>query len=151
MTQHYSASTGGFYDSEIHAAWPADAVEISAQRRAELLEAQSAGKLIAVDADGQPTATDPPPPTDEHMRGLLSSAVQRLLDAAARARGYDSMAAAVSYADEPAVPRYQADGQALRAWRSVMWEHALVGIAVTPVPTADALLATLPPAPVLPS
>ncbi len=35
--------------------------------------------------------------------------------------GYNSMDEAVSYAEEPAVPRYQAEGRALRAWRSRLW------------------------------
>lgn len=59
---HYSASTKGFYNSEVHAAdsIPADAVEITDARHAELLAAQSLGKVIGADADGKPVASPPP-------------------------------------------------------------------------------------------
>lgn len=39
----------------------------------------------------------------------------------AQAFGYDSIDEAVTYADEPAVARYQIEGRALRAWRSMAW------------------------------
>lgn len=55
--------------------------------------------------------------------------VQKRIDDAARDLGYGDpnnpgvspILHAVSYADEPAVPRYQRDGQRLRAWRSLTW------------------------------
>ncbi|MCG9032691.1 hypothetical protein [Laribacter hongkongensis] len=47
---------------------PADAVEITAEQHAELLAAQSAGKIITADADGNPIATDPPPPSLDDLR-----------------------------------------------------------------------------------
>ena len=51
----YSATTGGFYTREIHGDnIPADAVEITAEQRAALLEGQSQGKLIQADANGKP-------------------------------------------------------------------------------------------------
>lgn len=53
--------------------------------------------------------------------GDFQAAVQQHLDAAARARGYDDIRSAVTYAEEPAVPAFQAEGQALRAWRSRVW------------------------------
>lgn len=51
-------------------------------------------------------------------------AIQAKLDSAAQAKGYDSIATAVSYAEEPAVPRFQEEGQALRQWRSLVWQYA---------------------------
>lgn len=62
MGLHFSASTRGFYDDAIHATLPADAKPITEQVRANLLAAQSAGKVIEADADGFPIAVDPPPP-----------------------------------------------------------------------------------------
>lgn len=58
----FSAQANGFYDTDIHTMWPPDAMAITAERHAELMEAQSAGKLIAADAEGAPVAVDPPPP-----------------------------------------------------------------------------------------
>ena len=61
--QFYSASTGGFYTSEIHGDnIPADAVEITEQQWKDLLDGQSNGKVIMPDANGYPTLQDPPPP-----------------------------------------------------------------------------------------
>lgn len=58
-----SKSTGGFYDAAIHGDnMPADVVEITAERHAELLVGQSAGKEIQWGDDGFPLLQDPPPP-----------------------------------------------------------------------------------------
>ena len=55
----------------------------------------------------------------EAIKGAL--AVQILLDTTARDKGYDHILAAISYAEEPAVPAYQEDGRKFRAWRSLAW------------------------------
>lgn len=147
----YSASTGGFYSDAIHSAEqiPADAVEIGEDQHAALLAAQSQGRLIIAAADGTPKAIDRPPPSPAQTQARLEGAVQSHLDAQARLLGYDSMQSAVSYADEPVVPRYQAQGQALRAWRSQVWAGAYavlqaVQAGTAPVPTGEQLIATLP-------
>lgn len=46
---------------------PADAVEITAERHAALLAAQSEGKIIASDADGAPNSIDRPGLTTEQL------------------------------------------------------------------------------------
>lgn len=59
----YSKSTGGFYDPAIHGNnIPAGAVEISSADHAELMVAQSSGKVIATNPKGYPIAIDPPKP-----------------------------------------------------------------------------------------
>lgn len=56
----YAKSTGGFYAVEIHGDnIPADAVEITAEEHAALLEDQSRGKVITADANGLPVAVAP--------------------------------------------------------------------------------------------
>jgi len=58
----YSKTTGGFYDPEIHGeSVPSDCVEISKDAHAELLAAQSAGKVIVPDKKGKPKAIEPEP------------------------------------------------------------------------------------------
>lgn len=61
----FSKSTGGFYDSELHAPEqiPADAVEISREAHAALMAAQYSGKAITGDEEGNPVAIDPPGPS----------------------------------------------------------------------------------------
>lgn len=75
--------------------------------------------------------------------------LQAHLDAAARAAGYDDIRSAISYAEEPAVPKFQAEGQAFRAWRSLFWAAAndiknAVLAGHRPAPTLPDLLAELP-------
>jgi hypothetical protein len=68
----YSKSTGGFYDTAIHGDnIPADAVEITDEQHAALLEGQSSGKCITADAKGFPVLTDPPAPTDDELAAAV--------------------------------------------------------------------------------
>ena len=67
----------------------------------------------------QPTA--PAPSTFEERLASLRAHVQEYMDAMARSLGYDDIKTAVTYADEPAVPKFQNEGRALRAWRSSVW------------------------------
>ena len=149
----YAPSTGAFYVPEIHGtSIPADAVDITPQQHEALLTAQAAGKRIVPDANGYPVAQDPPPPpppTAEQIRAALTDAVYAHMNAAAQARGYDDIKAAVTYAEEPAVPLFQAEGRALRAWRSLVWAHCYQVLAdaqagTRAIPTAAQLIAELP-------
>ena len=117
----YSKTTGGFYDRSINSDIPSDAVEITVEQHAALINGQSSGKCIVADADGFPVLADPAPPTDEEIVAGIAIAVQEHMNAAAQAAGYDDIKSAVTYADEPAVPKFQAEGQAFRAWRSLVW------------------------------
>lgn len=61
---YYSKTTGGFYDKTIHGkSIPQDAVEITPQLHAHLLDGQASGKRIVADATGRPTLQAPPSPT----------------------------------------------------------------------------------------
>ena len=146
----YAPSTGAFYVPEIHGtSIPADAVDITPQQHEALLTAQAAGKRIVPDANGYPVAQNPPPPTADQIAAARVAAVQAHMDAAAAARGYDDIKTAVTYADEPAVPRFQAEGQAFRAWRSLVWAHCHqvlddVQSGRRAIPSAADLVAELP-------
>lgn len=149
MSIHYSAAMRGFFDPEIHVSMPEDAVPITKKEHADLLAAQSAGQLIEPDAAGRPVAVPPPPPSDAEIQAQLTAVVQRHLDAKAKALGYDNIFTAVTYAEEPSVPKFQADGLALRAWRSAVWAagYALladVQAGQAQVPSAEALVDSLP-------
>lgn len=145
MPKFYSPSTGGFYASELHRkAMPADAGKITDQQHADLLEAQARGHVIEADESGAPVARPRAAPTSEQAAAALSLAVQAHVDGTARALGYDNALAAISYADEPSVPQYQAEGVALRAWRSLVWAAAEKLIAGGKVDSADALVKELP-------
>lgn len=118
----YSASTGGFYLPEVHGDnMPEDAVAITSEQHQALLEGQSQGKIIAANDNGEPVLQDRPAPTQAQVINALTAAIQAHMDTAAQQAGYDNLQSAVTYAEEPAVSKFQAEGQAFRAWRSLVW------------------------------
>jgi len=71
----YSKSTNGFYTRDIHGDnIPEDAVEITAEQHAALLEGQSQGKIISADENGYPILIDPPPLTAEQIQEAVTAA-----------------------------------------------------------------------------
>lgn len=145
----YSKTTGGFYTRETHGDnIPADAVEITIEEHQALLEGQSQGKRIVADATGRPILQDPPPPSPEQIMSRLEARVQLWLDEQARALGYDDIRSAVTYADEPAVPKFQQEGQAMRRLRSLAWARcyeilSAVQAGQRSIPTEEELIAEL--------
>lgn len=96
----------------------------------------------------------PPEPSSpmsaEELWKVRTASVQRFIDQKAQALGYDNIYTAVSYADEPVVPKFQREGQALRAWRSLVWstingEMNSVITDTDSIPSDDQLIARLPP------
>lgn len=144
----FSPSVAGFFETEIHAAIPTDAVPVSEADYRSLLAGQATGLAIQAGADGYPILLEPPVTADQVLAGI-KSVVQSHLDAAAAAAGYDDIRTAVTYADEPSVPKFQAEGQALRAWRSLVWDRCYQLLdevqngTRTPM-TADQVIAELP-------
>lgn len=77
----YSAQTNGFYDPAVHGDnIPADAVEITCEQHAALLEGQSQGKVITCDGSGHPCLTDPPPPSTESLLDACKAEAKKLLE-----------------------------------------------------------------------
>jgi hypothetical protein len=67
---YFSPSTGGFYDSRIHAELPADKVEVTAAERDEALNALAPDQRIAAGPDGKPVAAAAPVDDDAALRRL---------------------------------------------------------------------------------
>ncbi|MBB1614219.1 phage tail protein [Pseudomonas sp. UMC65] len=65
-----SKSTRSFYDPTVHISMPKDVVEIAAERHAELMTGQAAGKVIDWGKDGFPVLIDPPPPSAEDLAAV---------------------------------------------------------------------------------
>ncbi len=85
MTVYYAKSTGWFYEDSIHGTKiPSDAVVITDATRQALLAAESAGQVISADANGNPIAIAPPPPTAEQTAALAKFQAQAALDASDR-------------------------------------------------------------------
>lgn len=150
MDYFYSRSTRGFYTAA-HPLIPSDTVTVNEAQHAALMLGQTQGRQIVPDANGFPVLSDPQLTVQQRI-SAVEAAVQDHLDAQARARGYDDIRSAVTYAEEPAVPKFQAEGQALRAWRSMVWQRCYQILAdfqagIIPEPDAAGVIAMLPPAP----
>jgi hypothetical protein len=89
---------------------------------------------------------NPPVPTPPSIEEY-QDAVQRHLDDAARAKNYDDIVSACSYAGAP--NPFQAEGQAFLTWRGNVWATcyqimADVQAGRRTAPTVDGLIAELP-------
>ena len=122
--------------------WGAEVLTLDAERQVVLVTrkqvAMTAAEKAARDALIQAEIT-----------ATFEQAIQARLNEAAIAARYDSIATAVSYAEEPAVPKFQNDGKAFRAWRSLIWAYAYEQLALVLAggreqPTVDEFLAELP-------
>lgn len=76
------------------------------------------------------------------------AAVQYLLDSTAQQRNYDSVASGASYAGDPD-PVFNAEGTALKAWRSKVWRDCYTALAAVQAgtaqpPTVDDFIKSLP-------
>ena len=107
-----------------------------------------------------PPAPEPEPyvppvpyvPSPEEVKQSLINAVQAHLDSVAKAKGYDNILSAVTYAGDAIVPQFSLEGQAYKTWRTQVWAFCyayLAGVQVgtKAVPTASQLIALLPPPP----
>lgn len=80
---------------------------------------------------------------------LFRAAIQEHLDEAAKVLGYDDIKSAATYAEEPAVRKFQDEGRALRAWRSLVWEYGYKQIdevrsGARDLPSTEQLIKELP-------
>jgi hypothetical protein len=70
--KHYSPSTNGFYDKDVHGeSIPGDAIEISDEQWQALLDAQSTGLRIVAGTNKQPIAVTYVPTAEERATVLL--------------------------------------------------------------------------------
>jgi len=73
MTMFFSKTTNGFYDSDINFIIPEDAVEISNETYISVRDAQTSGKLVSSDDNGNPISIDPPALTNEELATIERS------------------------------------------------------------------------------
>lgn len=60
----------------------------------------------------------------------LKITTQAYLDQTAQLNGYESLLAAISYAEEDAVESFQLEGKRFRAWRSLVWAYVFAQVAL---------------------
>lgn len=80
----------------------------------------------------------------------VEEAVQAMIDAQARAWGYDDIRSAVSYVDDDD-PVFAAEGRALKSWRSAVWRYVRTAAALDPLPTPEAFFSNIPQPPQRPT
>lgn len=154
MSYVYSESQNRFYPQalqdryEAAGTWPTDAQPVTDEVYRQLVAERPPEKRLQVVPGAMPTLVDPVPTADQ-LRASLTVAVQRHMDTAAAIHGYDDIKSAVTYADEPAVERFQREGMAFRAWRSLVWDACYTVMAAVEsgereIPTVEQLFAELP-------
>jgi hypothetical protein len=125
---------------------PADAVEISDEQHAALMQGQSEGKVIGADEGGFPLLLVPPvlPPSENDFK----VAVQGILDAKAQELNYDGILSLCSYASSTN-PVFAAEAAAGATWRDAAWAHCYQALDdvqnnLRQPPTVAELVAELP-------
>lgn len=115
---------------------------------------QDGGQIPGIDWtwDGfkfiEPPAPAVEPPTVEEIQASMISAVQAMLDAKSKERGYDGILSACSYASSTN-PKFAAEGQACVEWRDAVWSkcYEILGDVVAEkreIPTVEELIDMLP-------
>lgn len=93
-------------------------------------------------------STKPQEQIEAEIQKQLTDAVQHVLDAKAQELNYDSCLSVCSYIDT-GVQKFDAEGRAFRAWRSVVWAKGYEILAQVQkderaIPTEEELIAELP-------
>lgn len=156
LIYHYDRLTGQFLQAEEADSDPKDPEAYLVPAFATDIEPPEAPEgMFAAFVEGawefiaEPEPDEPEPESPEQIQVRLTAVIQGHLDAQARAMFYDSIFTAVTYAEEPIVPKFQIEGAALRAWRSLVWDYSYGVLAAVlseerPVPTEEDLVAELP-------
>ena len=106
----FSAATGGFYDTDVHAVIPAGAVPVTDARWLELIEGQEAGFEIVADQNGDPQLVQPSPPTAAQLRASRSlTKLQLAITAQRPAYGFMTTTEADEWLGLGTIPAVAAD------------------------------------------
>ncbi|MDR6455488.1 hypothetical protein [Variovorax paradoxus] len=137
----FSPSTLGWYPESIeYPNLPSDVVTVS-----EDLYESLRGKQIEASPEGRPREAPaiPPDPVPSLVSGL-----QALMDAQAKALGYDDLKTAITYRGDPN-PKFAAEAEGFFVYRSGVWTTAYAYLArvkagEVPFPTLDEAIAMMP-------
>lgn len=129
--------------------WGAEVLTVDAQRKLVRVTRKQVNMTAAEKAARDALTAEQIAAAQAAVMAEFERAVQGKLNGAAVAAKYDSIENAVSYAEEPAVPKFQNDGKAFRAWRSKVWAYAYEQLALVLAgeraqPTVDEFLLEMP-------
>ena len=123
MTKRFSPSTKGFYTEGLNSTYPKDAVVVTEDEVLQILTAFNSNKTISV-INGVLSISQDSSVDIQSILEYFSNKLQNHLDNKAKEYGYDNIYTAISYAEEPSVLKFQLEGKAFRAWRSLFWLEA---------------------------
>jgi hypothetical protein len=116
---YYSPSDKGFHLASMGGA-PDDAVEITEAEWNEILNRQGSEPDVVIGmVGGKPTIVERPFTNEEARRRVQYMAWGHLSDTAVK-HGYKNLDDVLGFAEESAVPKFQADGRAFRKWRALV-------------------------------
>jgi len=83
------------------------------------------------------------------LQELYLNKVDEYMNSKAKDYGYDDIKTVVTYADEPSVEKFQLEGQAFRAWRSLVYAHLYAQMeqfnnGAMAIPSVEEFIAELP-------
>jgi len=142
------APTGEALEAFILGYFPTNFFEMKASIAQNGVDSGFAGIAALQGIDKQaPPPVVPPAPTLEQLTKTYLDAVQKFMDDAARAYGYDNLLFAVSYCALPG--KYQAESITFFNWRTDVWAYCTgelekVKLGTRPLPTIDEILLELP-------
>ena len=133
-------------DTSKNASVTATVNSVQVSRRAND-DVEGGGMLAYLAEGGKIDPFVPTPPTQDDY----ASAIQSLIDATAKAKGYADGSALAVYS-ESTIPAWALEAKTFIAWRDQVWVHAYTELAKVQAgqrdqPTIEAILAELPPAP----
>lgn len=117
----FDDASKAFYCTDIHRIIPPDSVGVSDEEFKYYQVERSKGFKLSV-SKGKVVLIDPEETSKSDKLRSIESYVQKHINTVCKSYGYDSIISAVTYADEPSVPKFQQEGQAFRAWRSKVWD-----------------------------
>ncbi len=123
MKHYYVPTLKTFMVEGIHSDIPSNAIKLTEAEYKELFHQINDNRKVVEVIGGVISLVDPVISTETIMKEM-EIGLQNYLDAKAKEYSYDNIMSAISYADEPSVPKFQREGRAFRKWRSLFWVAA---------------------------
>lgn len=123
MKYYYVHSLKTFMIEGIHHDIPTNAIPLNEAEYKELFHQINDNKKV-VEVIGGKIALKDPVISVETILTEMEIGLQNHLDSVSKGFGYDNIMSAISYAEEPSVPKFQREGRAFRKWRSLFWVAA---------------------------
>lgn len=116
----YSKTTGSFYPIELkYSDLPVDIIDVAFEDFEKAMN-RPEDTVFWFDSNNNLVIIQKTVSRQEVINDMVAN-IQSYLDKKAQEFGYDNIYSAISYADEPSVPKFKQEGLAFRRWRSLVW------------------------------